>query len=208
MRFYVNRALKFSVWMVVGLCEAAMSPADAALLDGEEMKVQFFYRATFNGNEFISETEDFVVGPGVEVNDFGNDPNVVPPIPAFVDIDISDTQILVTLIIDQPQAFIQSFRILEVDDDGDTIPSFTNRVTVNSSTTWAGFTPSADLDASGNVITVLTGGLQGLIGQFILLDIVPEPTAAGLLAAGGEGIATWGRGRRHVLQRWFNDYKK
>jgi hypothetical protein len=156
----------------------ASKPVSAALLDGQILNVDLFHRTTPENALTIVDSGDFLVGPGVELQDFGFRASD-PPLPALVDIDASDRQILITLVTDQPMAFQETLQFFDVND---TIPDFVDeRVNVNPATNWAGFNDSLET-ASGNSITIGLGGLQGLDGQFILLDVVPEPAAAALLA--------------------------
>ncbi|MCC6493327.1 MAG: hypothetical protein IT424_09920 [Pirellulales bacterium] len=149
-----------------------------ALLEGKLLYVDLYHQETMQSSGVFVNSGDFVVGPGVELEGFGarSSPPVLPPL---VDIDVSDRQILITLVIDQPPAFLDD---LTFRDTRSNIPGlFTNKVTTDRATTWTGFTDDYVQD-SGESIRVILGGLQGLQGQFILLDVVPEPASIALLA--------------------------
>jgi hypothetical protein len=111
-----------------------------------------------------------------------------------VSIDVSNTQILVTLLEDQQPALVEYIRFTDVFN---TLPPFASiPVTLNPASTWAGFQPS-DIVANPDILFLTLNGLPGLAGQFVLVDIVPEPVSAGLLAVG----AVLAAGRRRSRQR-------
>lgn len=150
----------------------------AALLDGKVMSVDLTHQTSENDQLTGVFARNFVVGPEVELPGFGLRDN--PPLPALVDIDISDETILLTLLIDQPFATTEVIRFL---DSNDTIPGFTD-VLIDPSTNWAGMSPFR-VFADISVINLNLSRLSGLAGQHILLHvIVPEPAAIVLLAVG------------------------
>jgi hypothetical protein len=163
--------------------------AQGALLEGKLMDVDLFHRTTVDSPETGVGSGDFLVGPGVELEDFGSrsSPPILPPL---VDIDVSDRQILVTLVQNQPLAFQEELRFV---DPNNNISGFAN-VFVNPATNWAGFTPSRVLFGSEFILLNLSQ-LSGLQGQQILLDIVPEPTASILLVTGAASCGLFVRGR-------------
>jgi formylglycine-generating enzyme required for sulfatase activity len=118
----------------------------------------------------VFNVADYTVSPIVELIDFHG----------FLDIDVSDTNILITASVDRPAAFDP--QVLDFEDINRTIPRFVG-VTVNPATTWEGFEQGrAFFDA--NRIGVSISQLSAVAGQQISLDIatmVPEP-AAGALA--------------------------
>jgi hypothetical protein len=162
------------------------SSSKAALLEGHRIQAQFHYKSTpLDSGTGVSENA--IVGPGVEFEDFGFRAED-PALPALVDVDISDRSILVTLIIDQPAAAQQSFVFI---DDDMMIPIFHN-VLFNPASNWSGVS-SQSIIFSSEAITINTGGRSGLQGQFVLLDIVPEPAAAGLLISAIAAMALGAR---------------
>jgi hypothetical protein len=141
-------------------------PVDAALLDGQTVETTDFHGSAPDMTMIIGPANR-VVGPGVDLTNFG--------IGDFVNIDFSDTSILITLRIDQPFGF---FEILRFVDLNGTIPAFTG-VTVGSATNWTDFDPAAIFFDSDLIDVPLPQG--GLQGQQIVLNLsgatngVPEP---------------------------------
>jgi len=179
---------------VVGLLMAsagAVGSARAALLEGKVVTVDLIRQPTAGGPQAGASTAPFVVGTGVELTNFGEtvSPILLPPL---VNIDFSDRQILITLVMDQPLAFQER---LQITGDPLTFPFFSNltRVSVNPATNWAGFVPGRVV--LGRVLSVNLSELSGLQGQQILLDVVPEPAAAGLMALAVGTVAATRRRR-------------
>ncbi|MCC6491542.1 MAG: PEP-CTERM sorting domain-containing protein [Pirellulales bacterium] len=85
---------------------------------------------------------------------------------------------MISLIADQPPAVVQYLRFI---DYTYTIPSFTNKVSINPATTWTDFAGGL-LQDNGELILVHISVARGREGQFILLDVVPEPASIALLA--------------------------
>jgi hypothetical protein len=150
-----------SLTMLTGIVGALIavspSPVDAALLEGETVAT-----TNFHGSQPDSTTPigplNRVVGAGIELTNFG--------FSDFVDIDFSDTSILITLKIDQLPAFFESLRFFDVNG---TIPAFTG-VTLNSATTWIGFGASR-IDFTSDRIDLNLTALAGLQGQQISLNL-------------------------------------
>jgi hypothetical protein len=164
------------------------APLQAALLEGKVMNVDLTHQT--NPSDLLTgiSSGDFVVGPGVELEDFGFRDE--PPLPALVDIDISDTSILITLVINQPLAFQERLSFV---DSNNTIPFITS-ISVDPSTNWAGFIPGRVSGGGQGNIGVNLSGLTALQGQKIVLNLTPEPAAALLLVCGAGGlIARWRR---------------
>jgi hypothetical protein len=174
----------------------AISPtASGALLEGKVMQVVLLHRTMESDTQRQVISPEFVVGPGVELPGFGDE--TFPPLPELVDIDISDRQILMTLLIDQPFAFGETFRFIDSRNTIDLIQA----VKINPATNWAGFN-SFRLSVVGfEEIHLQLGQLAGLQGQLILLDVVPEPAAASLLLTAIAAV-TFG-GRRPASARGF-----
>ena len=157
------------------------------------MLVSLEHRTTLSDPTVTLESGIFEVGPNVEVENFGA--NVDPPLPALVDIDVADTSILISLIIDQPLSAVERFRFTH---ELTNIPLFQN-VSVDPSTNWTGFTQSR-LVLGSEIIVVNVSLLTGQTGQFILLNVTPEPGAAGLLGYGAALLLNWAR-RRPIAVR-------
>jgi hypothetical protein len=155
---------------------AAVSTVNAALLEGKSISVQSAHLTSSSSPETGVQTPDFIVGPGVELMNF---PNALRPIiPLGVDIDISDRSILITLLADQPSAFQEVIRFIDSNDAVNI-----THAAINPATNWAGFAQNR-VSLSGSSLAVNVSQLSGLQGQQILLDVVPEPAAAGLLLVG------------------------
>jgi hypothetical protein len=165
--------------------------ARGALLEGQVMNVILEHRTNFDDPETGVDSFPFVVGPGVELTDFGFR-EFSPPLPPLVDIDVSDRQILITAVNDQPFAFQE---VLTFSLPNHPTGLFT-RVNVNPATDWADFS-SGRVIVSPKLINVVLSQLSGLEGQQILLDVIPEPSSGALLTAAGMAAAiTARRGRR------------
>jgi hypothetical protein len=180
--------------LLVGFCCAAMTllfqfSARGALLEGATMSVVITHIPNIFDPVDLIDSGEFVVGPGVELINFGA--NDFPPRPGFMNIDISDTQILITASIDQPLAYED---ILTFKDQSDTIPFITS-ISVDPSTDWAGFTPSLVTGGGDFFINVNISELTALQGQKILLNLTPEPAAALLLAVACPALVTAHRRR-------------
>src|SRR5215210_2261805 len=92
--------LSVFVWLSITALFAAR--ADAALLEGKMMFARLTHQTTAADSEASAE-ESFTVGPGVELMGFCFR-EFSPPLPPLVDIDVSDNQILITLVMNQPFA--------------------------------------------------------------------------------------------------------
>jgi hypothetical protein len=152
----------------------AVLPAHAAVMDGQVL--QSTMRSSFappHGPVYnlIFAQSNFVVGPAVELINFGE----------FLDIDVSDSNILIVASIDR--AATSDPQMLNFVDANGTIPRFVS-ATINPLTTvWDGFEQSR-VFVQPNSIGVYIGGLAATSGQQVSLDVltmIPEP-AAGTLA--------------------------
>jgi hypothetical protein len=155
----------------------ADSTVHAAILEGRTMAAQRDHQESMTSPRSTFNSPPFVVGPGVELEDFGASqfPVMLSPI---IDVDVADTTILVTLVVDQPFSMLERFRFQ--DDTPNTFPLFQN-VFVDPSTNWAGFTPNKLLLSSNEFIFLNVSELSGQAGQFILLNVTPEPATAMML---------------------------
>jgi hypothetical protein len=170
--------------------------ADAAFLDGKTMVVDRTYRELEGQPQRTITSDPFIVGPGVELEDFGASDNP-PPLPGLVDIDISDARIVMTLVIDQPAAFFDRLRVIDALNE---IEPFTD-VRLNPATNWAGLDSGRLFDSPG-LIAITVSGLSGLAGQQVVIDLIPEPGSAAL--AGLAAVALVRLRRRRVYLQCFD----
>jgi len=156
----------------------------AAFLEGGTLNVTLFYKVNMGDPQAGVGPAIVTVGPGVELPSFGSGGE--PPLPAFLSVDLSDTQVLVTALLDQPDLFQAELTFV---DGLDTI-RFIKRVEINPVTNWAGFSSQPNrASGGGDSIIINLSGLHGLQGQQILLDVIPEPAAASLAFAGLAALA-------------------
>jgi hypothetical protein len=102
----------------------------------------------------------------------------------IVDIDFSDTQIVIMAVNDQPPHYSEFIEMAVIDD-------LNISVSLNPATNWAGFAmPTGRLSENGDNILVNLNGLAGLQGQQIVIDVVPEPAATALWAVACPALLT------------------
>jgi hypothetical protein len=188
----MNTQLNKLVAALAILFLAPTSMVLADLLDGqtvETVMTQFAPRDFAN-----SRFSDNVVGLGQELTDFGLDASIWSP-PQRVDVDFSDTNILIT---SRSDAFYWDVTLIFA-DILHTIPAFT-RVTANPATTWPNATPLWIFVDPDHISIGLSGHGSGLEGKQISLDInlIPEPATAGLLVAGFVFLAAGRRRPAHT----------
>jgi hypothetical protein len=152
--------------------------ARGAFLDGSQMLAGRTYRETSSMFEIIVSSSPVIVGPGVEFPNFGG--SEVWSLAPFVDIDVANKSITITALTDQPPG-VQEF--FEITDPFHTISRITS-VKLNPATTWAGFTQGRAYPLASYGVLINAGGLMGLQGQKIVVDVVPEPATASMAAAG------------------------
>lgn len=113
------------------------------------------------------------VGPGVEALDFGaHEPSGLP---GFLNVDITDTQVILTASRDLEAANLEFFQIF---DFFHTVPLIGD-VVVEPETNWPGIDPSR-ITSLSEMVGVDFGTLGGKVGQRIVLTVipqVPEPTS-------------------------------
>jgi hypothetical protein len=158
------------------------TPVQGAFLEGKSLQVDWNYAADEQSPLVGASRSGVIVGPGVELMGFGQ--TIMPPLPPRVDIDISDTQILITLLINESPALYETFRFL---DENFTIASFRN-AKLNPASNWLGADPGF-LGATDEVIDMGIRPVNGMAGQFILIDVVPEPAFAMMLVAAIAALA-------------------
>jgi hypothetical protein len=142
---------------IVIACLALMQPVYGAVLEGQTISVTNFH-GTAPDMTLVIGPASAVVGAGIEFDNFGWT--------GFVDIDVSDTSIVITLNTNQPFGYFETLRFM---DPGGLLPDFTG-ATVNAATNWAGFNQSRVV-VSANAIDVNMTALHGLQGQRIALDV-------------------------------------
>jgi hypothetical protein len=145
-------------WMALaGACLAVTPPAHTALLDGQTVAAFHLHQTAPDMTAVFGPIQS-VVGPNVEYVNFG--------FSGFVNIDVTDTRIVITLNIDQPAGFADT---LIIADANGTIPAFTS-VTVNPLTNYAGFDASR-VSLTPELINLNLTALNGVAGQQIVLDL-------------------------------------
>ena len=169
----------------------ANSSASAALLEGHQVFSRLEHQDTISSSLVADEAGPVVVGPGLEANDLGTKIHTQDlQNSVIVDIDFSDTQIVITAVNDQPPSFIERIRMSVFD-----APQISVRL--NPATNWAGFDNSIGrLTEIAQNIEVNLVNLSGLAGQQIVIDVVPEPAAAALLAVASPALLAAHRRRR------------
>ena len=179
-----HKALK--CFAVACLAMISQGPA-AALLEGQTVETTSFHGTAPDATTIIGP-ESRVVGAGIELVNFGWE--------GFLNIDFSDTNILITLATDQPFGFFEVLRFFDVNG---TIPAFTS-ISVNPDTNYAGFNASLISEFDSDVIALNLTGLNGLQGQQISLDLnraspvpVHEPATIWLLIVGMTTLVAWRR---------------
>jgi hypothetical protein len=148
----------------------------AALLEGHQVAARLEHQDTINSNLEADEAGPVAVGPGLEANDLGASLQDS----VIVDIDFSDTQIVITAVNDQPPSFIERIGI-------GVFGAPPISMSLNPATNWAGFVPGA-FQPSGQQVNIVLQDSTALAGQQIVIDVVPEPAAAGLAAAAAPAL--------------------
>jgi hypothetical protein len=169
------------IWGAVIMCASAVT-AQGAFLTGVSINAVLLHMNAGSLVQAGDEAGPVVVGPGVEFTNFGSG---LPPTFHLVrtNIDVTDTQVIVTAVNDQPladkeQLFI-NFNLSQAVDK----PRITG-LKFNPATNWAGFFDSASFNFDFSQLRINLTQLTASAGQQIVLDIVPEPSGAALAAAG------------------------
>lgn len=149
----MRRSLTYIVFIAVGFF-TMVPQVHAQLLNGQVIRTIYF-RGVQPDQTVIIADEETVVGPGVEL----------PSVAGFLQIDFSDTNILITATQNAPLSNFELARFNTI------VPAITS-VTINPATNYAGFDASRIHTAlGGHIIDVNLTGLNGLQGQQISLDV-------------------------------------
>ena len=147
----------------------APTPGEGSVLEGRTVAVTHFHGAAPDMTTVFGPV-NAVVGPGVELRDFGATFFVVgQPVRGFVDIDLSDTGVEITATRDQPRGYFETLRFSDADG---TIPPFRG-ISVRPATNWEGFGPR-DVFVADEYIQVELTALRGAPGQRIALEITVD----------------------------------
>jgi hypothetical protein len=151
-----------------------MSSANGALLEGKTLAADYLTNAG-GGAPITISSNPFIVGPQVELIDFGGHDGVPPFLPPQFDVDVADTSVLVTLVNDLPSSSTAILRLVDVLLD---INQFSGE-SINPETSLPGFTASR-ARAFGNTITFTLSNLSGVAGQVISINVraIPEPATS------------------------------
>lgn len=175
----------FCAIMIIGV--NAMAPARGAFFEGAMVSARIRHRTTLTSEDVVVQSSPTLVGQGVEFEGFAS-ATYPESFEGLVDIDVSDTSILITLIRDQPTNAAENVGIL---DSTMTVPRI-RKVFVDPSSNWEGFVPSL-ATAGPDTVFVNVSTMSGKAGQFILLHVTPEPGTSVLAVA---GCAMWLARRR------------
>ncbi len=181
----VLRRTLLAVTMLAALGGAAQA---APLLDGATVQVAYLYP---NTGSVYAGPSNVVVGVGTELANFAS----------FVDIDLSDTSILITTRRGYPGNAVP-FDGLRFTDILSAIPGWTAALNVGG-TTYFGLLPAAvTYDANNVWVNLIVPAGGGNAGDTIRIDLapvsVPEPASLVLLTMGG--LAAIARQRRRKQQ--------
>jgi hypothetical protein len=156
-----GRALVLAALFLSGAGAAGAVP----ILTGQTIRTDFLFPDTAT----VTDTEDSVVGPGVEI----------PAFPAFFpasSIDFEESAIVITLLT-TATASGGSFNGWRFSDLNGTIDDLSS-VSIDPSSTFTPLSVSADADT----IFVNASAVSYSTGQFLRLVFVPEPAALALAA--------------------------
>jgi hypothetical protein len=178
-----GRAVAAGLMGVAAWLGVAMTAGAAPMLDGETVRAQWL----FPDVSTAFQTEDVVVGPGLEI----------PDIAGGFDVDLSDTQIHFSNLTASQGYSSGTFNGWLFFDLNSVIDAF-GSVAINPATNMVGFNASR-ISFDADNIWVDFVGLTGDSSTVVVLDIgpavVPEPSTALLLAAGTALLAGLRRAR-------------
>ena len=118
---------RYVATILIGLLAVSV-PAGATILEGHIVG-NIYFRSTAPDTTVEIGPVNTLVGPGIELTNFAN----------FLNIDLSDTNILITAT--RSAATLTVFELLRFADVNGTIPAITG-VTINSATNFAGLNAS------------------------------------------------------------------
>ena len=167
---------------------SSQSFVDAALLEGQQVFARLEHEDTSSSGEVSDESGIVTVGPALEVNDLGD--SILVQNPIIVDIDFSDTQIVMTAVNERPLPHREFIRISVLGDDAPRVRYF-----LNPASNWTGFVPGA-FQPFGQSVDLILQESSPLPGQQIVIDVVPEPAAAVLAAVASPTVLAAHRRRR------------
>lgn len=192
----MNRNIFGSLGVVSAImCFASAPQTQAALLEGRLVFARLEHRDSLSTPLTADDAGAFIVGPGVEVVNLGTEYAEVAENSVILNIDYSDTQIVITAVNNQPFALTE---LLQIQVIGSEPPRLTG-TSLNPATDWAGFTASRLFDPPiGGVqpqFNVQLSQLTALQGQQIVIDLVPEPASAALASGLALGLVALRRRR-------------
>jgi hypothetical protein len=166
---------------------ATTSTVRADVLDGQTVRTT----VTWIYHNFPPTIYSFdrVVGPETELMN-----QHIPPTDNYIDIDFSDTNILIKFVSGRGFQDPPGFTLLGFEDALGTIPRFTS-VTFNPvETTWPGYNYSPRVDPNSFSIG-LRGGSPGAQISVDISTMIPEPATGGLMLVSVAFLVT---GRRRL----------
>lgn len=194
MKTKLNRFVTALVFLI--LAQAPMVQAD--VLDGQTVRTTAswaYLRGPLPPPNWAA-TYDRVVGPETELMNL-----LIPPPDTFIDIDFSDTNILITFVSGRAFQDLPSVTLLRFEDAFGTIPRFTSVNFNPVETTWPGYNYSPSVDPNSFSIG-LRGGSPGAQISVDITAMIPEPATAGLLFV---GVVFLNTGRRRPAHTVFPD---
>lgn len=162
--------------VAVGLGLLQPSSAHSALLEGRMIAFTLMHKDSVDSPETGTGGAPATVGPGLEYDNLGSTIEF-PQRSVILDIDVSDAQIVITAVNDQPFSFKEQLMF-------DVLPPFhphVSSIKLNPATNWAGYMQTPPV-SNNRTFTVSLSLLSGLAGQQIVFDVVPEPAGATIAA--------------------------
>ena len=177
-RWYVH----IIIVVVLGM-QATITPSvEASLLEGKQIRWEWLYP----NNSTVLETQDLIIGPGIEKPD-------TPYSGVLFLLDLSDESISFTVGASYLGFGDTEYNGFHFFDFSNTIDPFYS-VSINSATNLAGFSASRISFDADNIDISFTG-LPVTTESLVLLDIATIPEPATLLLLGLGGLVLRGRKR-------------